>query len=73
MPKIHEPKIPPLRITGLKRKRSEEIEEEAHLTDQPSLVHFYFNSVKNIILTHKTCDFEPVKQNRDKFSRNKKR
>lgn len=37
MPKIHEPKIPPLRITGLKRKRSEEIEEEAHLTDQPRI------------------------------------
>jgi len=33
MPTIHEPKVPPLRITGLKRKRSEET-EEAELTEQ---------------------------------------
>jgi chromobox protein 5 len=46
MPTIHEPKIPPLRITGLKRKRSEET-EEAELTDQPSLVHFFLKNLPN--------------------------
>lgn len=34
MPTIHEPKVPPLRITGLKRKHSEEIEEAVEFTDQ---------------------------------------